>query len=194
MNSEAKKHCRRSIRLKEFDYARPGSYFVTICARDRECLFGDVAVGEMRLSEYGVIASACLGEIPKHFPYVRLDAFVVMPNHVHMIVVIFDVDVRVGAQHAAPLHQQQRTNVAPDSLSAIVRSYKSAVTKRVNELRGMPGVALWQRNYYEHIVRNENELRLVREYIVNNPLQWSLDRENPINKNAQAMKDEPWMC
>jgi REP element-mobilizing transposase RayT len=134
----------------------------------------------MQRNEWGQIAWDCWQAIPDHFPHVELDAYVVMPNHVHGIIVITDP---VGAQHAAPLQsappQSSRTNVQPGSLGAIVRSFKSAVTKRINELRDMPGTPFWQRNYWEHIVRNKDSLERIREYIENNPPRWAEDQLHP---------------
>ena len=174
-----KRH-RRSIRLRGWDYTRSGAYFVTICAHNGECLFEDPMLRR--------VVETMWRHIPCHFPHVRLDEFVVMPNHVHGIIWI--VDKPVGAQHAAPL-QAGHTNVAPGSLSAIVRSFKSAVTKRINEIRNTPGAPVWQRNYYEHIVRSEDELRRIREYIHLNPLKWELDRENP--RRTGHNPEEDWL-
>ena len=168
-------HHRRSIRLKEYDYAQVGAYFVTICARDRECLLGDVIDGEMRLNEYGQIVMECWDEIPRHFPNVELDEFVVMPNHVHGILVI-----TVGARHASPL--QLSRGPQRGSLGAVVGSFKSAATKRVNERRDTPGLTIWQRNYYEHVIRNEDEMNRIREYVAQNPAQWAKDENNPLGQ------------
>jgi putative transposase len=95
-------HHRRTIRLQGYDYSQVGAYFITICTHNRECLFGTITDGEMILNEYGRIVQQCWLEIPDHFPHAELDGFMVMPNHVHGIVVITD---RVGATHASPLHQ-----------------------------------------------------------------------------------------
>ncbi len=188
------KHHRRSIRLKGYDYTQPGAYFITVCTYMRECLFGEVVDGQMRLNAWGQIVEQCWREIPIHFPHVALDAFVVMPNHIHGIIVIGDV----GATHASPLHQTSASPLQPTSPSplppshpvhptgpsqgsvgAIVGSFKSVTTRRINALRGTPGAPVWQRNYYEHIIRNEPSLQRIREYIAMNPLRWHLDRENP---------------
>jgi putative transposase len=166
-----------------------------MCTHQREDLFGEIVEGVMRLNEFGHIVVECWEAIPRHFPHVECDAFVVMPNHIHGIVVIVDApkpgnstsDVPVGAQHAAPLQTTNRSNsrpnVAPGSLGAIVRSFKSAVTKRTNRLRQVEGAPVWQRNYYERIIRNERELNAYRDYILNNPAQWEFDRDNlPIDE------------
>jgi REP element-mobilizing transposase RayT len=143
MEYDAAKHHRGSIRLSGHDYRSPGAYFVTLCVQGGECLLGEVVDGEMRLSEWGKIAWNCWQAIPEHFPHVELDGWVVMPNHVHGIIAI--TDPVVEAQHAAPLQgrtprHSPRTNVQPGSLRAIVRSFKSAATRRINELRGTPGI------------------------------------------------------
>ena len=175
------KHHRRSIRLPGYDYTQAGAYFVTVCTWNRECLFGDVVDGEMRLNELGEIVRACWHEIPDHFPHVGSDEFVIMPNHVHGILVIVETNV-VGARHAVPLQNQcteQFGKPLAGSIPTIIRSFKSAVTKRINDLRGTPGVSVWQRNYYEHVIRDEESLNRIRQYIVENPRRWHLDRENP---------------
>jgi REP element-mobilizing transposase RayT len=200
---------RRSIRLRGYDYTQPGAYFVTIVTRNRECLFGDVVGENMALNEYGRIVHACWKTIPDHFPNVTLDAFVVMPNHVHGIIVIDFLGAThaiaiVGARHASPLQITQRHAFPPPdatstpcgpkrrSIGAIVGSFKSAVTKRINEMRGTPGVTIWQRNYYEHIIRSEESLNRIREYILRNPSRWDLDRENPAARSADKRRGMPW--
>jgi REP element-mobilizing transposase RayT len=178
-------HSRRSIRLRDYDYAQNGAYFVTVCAHERASLFGEIVDEAMILNEAGKIAEACWAAIPRHFSNVELDAFVVMPNHIHGIIVIAD-EVRrqpaaVGAQQCcAPTSPKdgRRINVAPGSLGAIVRSFKSAVTKEINGLRGTPSQPVWQRNYYDHIIRNERELNAIHDYIEKNPQRWALDEEN----------------
>jgi len=185
-------HHRRSIRLKGYDYTQPGAYFITLCAQNREHLFGAVVEGEMRLNAWGKIAREEWFTTARLRPYVRLDEreFVVMPNHVHGIIWIVDDDgdnvggnTTVGAQRrCAPTVATttiQSINVAPGSLGAIVRAFKSAVTQRINAARGTPGAPVWQRNYYERIVRDETALANIRAYILANPLRWTGDRENP---------------
>ncbi len=176
MNFNPQKHHRRSIRLQNYDYTQAGAYFITICAHQRECLFGEIIGGEMVLNEYGKAVEEYWNETPIHFPNVEMDAFVVMPNHVHGIIVIAQTMLQSGgAQHAAPV----RPNVTAGSLGAIVRSFKSAVTKRINTLRSTPSAPVWQRNYYEHIIRNEGDLKRVRDYIAANPFRWAKDENNP---------------
>jgi len=176
------KNHRRSIRLKGYDYTRAGAYFVTICTKDRACLFGDVADGVMRLNQMGHIVRQCWLAIPNHVPHVLLDEFVVMPNHVHGILVIMPTH-DVGATHASPLQNDDTPTrprgPQPQSVASIVGSFKSAATKRINHHRGTPGAPVWQRNYYEHIIRDDESLNLIRNYIADNPLRWQIDAENP---------------
>jgi len=198
MKYDPERHHRRSIRLQDWDYAGEGAYFVTICTHERLCLFGEAVDGEIRLNEYGQIARACWEEIPLHFSHAQSDVFVVMPNHVHGIIILA---TPVGARHAVPLqghavplqwHAVPLQNAVPlhgqnggfgkpvpGSIPTIIRSFKSAVTKRVNALRDVPGVPVWQRNYYEHIIRNERELTRISEYIMGNPANWETDDNNP---------------
>ena len=167
-------HHRRSIRLSGYDYAQPGSYFVTICTQGRECLFGEVHDGEMRLSEYGQVVHKEWLVTALIRQEIELDAFVVMPNHVHGIVLITSANAQnVGAHGRAPLHRKPRT------LGALVAGFKSSVTKQINAMRGTPRQPLWQRNYYEHIIRGEPELYRVRQYIEDNPRKWPEDPDNP---------------
>jgi len=180
------RHHRRSIRLKGYDYTQPGAYFITICTRDRVCLFGEVIDGEMRLNPLGEIVRQCWWAIPEHFSHVVLDEFVVMPNHVHGIIVIMATH-DVGATHASPLRVRPR-GPQRQSIASIVGSIKSAAAKRINEYRGTPGAPVWQRNYYEHVVRDDQPLNHIREYIATNPLRWHLDRENPL----QTGPDDLW--
>ncbi len=169
MKSPAPKHRRKSIRLKGWDYTTPGAYFVTICTHQRAHLFGRVVDGEMVLNEYGEIVREVWFELPKHYAYLELDAFVVMPNHVHAIIFLTDQPVEAGFKPASTRRP----------LSEIVRALKTFSARRINAHRGTPGTPVWQRNYYEHIVRNERALHAIRRYIVENPLRWHLDRYNP---------------
>ena len=181
-------HRHRSIRLKGYDYAQAGAYFVTICTHSQGCLLGEIVDGEIVLGSYGKFAKACFEGIPQHFAHAEVDAFVVMPNHLHGIIFVAN-GTEVGAQHAAPLRKEASPRPTPGSLSTIVRSFKSASTKRINELRGAPGTPVWQRNYYEHVIRNERELDKIREYIATNPLRWTLDGENPQRMGRSAEED-----
>ena len=169
-------HRRRSIRLPGYDYTSAGAYFITICASGKECLFGAVENGQMRLNDAGQIAAQCWHDIPLHFPHAELDEWVVMPNHVHGIVVLDHC--RRGTACRAPTAMataEQFGRPVAGSISTVVRSFKSAVTHHLNKLHGAVGEKIWQRNFYEHIIRNETELHGIREYIQNNPAKWELD-------------------
>jgi REP element-mobilizing transposase RayT len=175
MSYDPQKHHRRSIRLKEYDYTQPAAYYITLCTKTRQCLFGDVTKGEMRLNSLGYIAFSCWQAIPNHFPHVELDAFVIMPNHLHGILVISDTIV--GATPASPLRHP--CGPTPKSVGAIVGSYKAAVSKRINSICNTESNSIWQRNYYEHINRDQESLHNIRQYIVENPRCWTEDPENP---------------
>lgn len=181
-----KMYNRQSIRLKGYDYSRPGFYFITICTQNSTHIFGDVVDAKMVLNEFGKIAwnewfnTECIRD------NVLLDAFVVMPNHIHGIIEIFDVyNQSVGVFRDTPLRDRTINDNAiyhakfespSNNLGAIVRGYKSAVTKRINQISQTPGTKIWQRNYYDHIIRNEQSLHQIREYIKYNPKNWKRDR------------------
>lgn len=189
-------HHRHSIRLRGYDYSLSGAYFVTVCAHDRECLFGAIVDSEMRLSEAGQVVRSVWEELPKRFPSIKLDTAVVMPNHFHGIVVLTDTPV-VGAGSPRPISgfpgtedeagnngvEKQGGETPPlrATLGQIVGYFKYQSTKKINQVRGLAGHPLWQRNYYEHVIRNEDDLAAVRQYIADNPMKWEQDRENPIN-------------
>ncbi len=162
---------RRSTRLQGYNYSLAGAYFTTICTHHRQYLFGDIVDGEMRINDAGLLTQQCWQEIPVHFANTELDAFVVMPNHLHGIVVI----IGRGTACRAPTMERFGQPVA-GSLPTVVRSFKSAVSKHINALRQTPGGRVWQRNYWEHIIRNELELSRIREYISTNPVRWEMDR------------------
>ena len=182
-------HHRRSIRLRGYDYARAGAYFVTICAQGRECLFGEITDGKMQVNGYGEIVASWWEDVPRHFPAVELDAAIVMPNHFHGIIMIAE-PVGAGSPRPAPRpvtggNTKTGAVTAPlrgrPTLGQIVAYFKYLSTKHINISRGTPGVRIWQRNYYEHIIRNEADLCRIREYIANNPLKWELDQLHPAN-------------
>jgi putative transposase len=173
MKFNSDKHHRKSIRLKGYDYTQPGWYFITICTQNREWLLGEITGGEMVLNTFGGIVRDEWLNTEKIRDNVELDAFVVMPNHFHGIIHI------AGAYGETPLLQnpQQQTFKSPShSIGAIIRGFKSAVTKQINQMRNKSGLRVWQRNYWEHVVRNENDLNRIREYIRNNPLKWQDDQ------------------
>ena len=159
---------RKNPRLADYDYANAGAYFVTICTHQKQSVFGQIESGAMELNQCGQVAERIWRDIPIHFPSVDLDEWVVMPNHIHGILFIDDG----RARHASPLHHRPK-------LGTVICAYKSAAARLINQTRGTPRVSLWQRNYYEHVIRNELSLAEIREYIVNNPLKWELDEYFP---------------
>ncbi|WP_022949359.1 transposase [Methylohalobius crimeensis] len=179
-------HHRRTIRLPGYDYSRAGSYFVTICTRNRECLFGDIVDGEMRLNEAGQIVAEEWMKTAEIRDEIELDEWVIMPNHIHGVVVISDgasLSQRCcrGDRPVAPTIRRRGSPKGQQSrsISAVVAGFKSVATKRINVLRQTPGAVLWQRNYYEHIIRDEESLNRIRQYIAVNPMNWPDDPENP---------------
>jgi len=208
MTYDPKKHHRRSLRLKGYDYASPGWYYVTICTHDRNFLFGEIVESQMRPSRTGEIAQERWSEIPRHFPRATLDVSVVMPNHLHGIIVIGGDTPSEGTSTPAertdtPWRVRAREafgKPVPGSLATLLRLFKQAVTvqaraharacqgvppefvgarhQNVGARHGVP-LQIWQDNFYEHIIRNEKELNRIREYICNNPLRWPYDSENP---------------
>ena len=214
MTFDPQKHHRRSIRLKGYDYTQPGAYFITVVTHDRECLFGEIVDGEMRLNEFGEIVRAEWFKTAVVRPYVMLypDEFVMMPNHTHGIIWIVDVGAtrRVAPSPVAPPPVAPSpvapspvapspiapSPVAPSldstplvhatihprgpmagSVGAIIGQFKSITTKRINTLRNIPGQPVWQRNYYERIIRDERALNAIRRYILNNPANWTKDAD-----------------
>jgi putative transposase len=193
---------RRSIRLRGYVYSSRGIYFVTICTEKKVCLFGQVVDNEMKVNEAGRIVEKVWNSIPDRFPNVQVDSFVVMPNHVHGVIAIMS-DGRQGAASGARTNAEAggvlkgaassartsaettegavsgaRANASP-SLGKILRAFKSISAIEVNKEFGCEGRAVWQRNYFEHIVRDGDDLDRVRRYIVENPWHWAEDEENP---------------
>ena len=208
MTYDPRKHHRRSIRLKGYDYTQAGAYFVTIVTHDRECLFGEVVDGQMRLNPFGEIVREEWFRTAVVRPYVMLapDEFVVMPNHIHGIIWIVGVGDRnrrnvlgtdrmgdpsgrgdpVGGSRGDPAgrpcrddRDQRPHGPAAGSVGAIIGQIKSIAAKRINALRGTPAAPVWQRNYYERIIRYETSLVRVRRYIAANPSRWGADRDHP---------------
>jgi REP element-mobilizing transposase RayT len=180
MKYDPLKHHRRSIRLKGYDYAQPGAYFVTICAHQRAEMFGEVVESEMRLNEYGQIAAARWRWLADQYPYVRLDAWIIMPNHIHGILIMVDDDtVGRGGSRPAPTRPDMPKRKPLDQL---IGAFKTVSAKYINQLRQTPGAPVWQRNYYEHIIRNDRALQAIRHYIQNNPLKWQQDGDNLNNQ------------
>lgn len=164
-------HHRRSIRLKGYDYSKAGAYFVTICIHQRLPLLGEIENGAIALTPAGEMVQTIWNEIPSHYLNVGLDAFVVMPNHVHGILIL-----------------ESNCNQSSMTLGDVVHRFKSFTTTKyrygVNQKQWQPFVGrLWQRNYYEHIIRNEESCDRLRQYITNNPLSWESDRLHPNHRD-----------
>jgi len=170
---------RRSIRLKGYDYSRAGAYFVTVCVKDREHLLGKIIDGNMVRNPAGEMVSKIWMQIPENYPEFEIDSFVVMPNHFHGIIIKSDVGVGLPNPNmyksiwikggGTPPLQKQLT------LSKIIAYFKYVSTKEINSMQETPGKKLWQRNYYEHIIRNKHELNAYRHYIQDNPENWEED-------------------
>jgi REP element-mobilizing transposase RayT len=168
-------HHRRSIRVKGYDYSSAGAYFITICAHSRLCLFGEIIDDEMCMNAYGTIVATAWNNLPNHYPFIQLDRYVVMPNHFHGIISFIETERNRADLKSAP------TAKAPHGLSEIVRALKTFSARRINENRQTYGVPVWQRNYYEHIIRNETDYHCIAEYIDANPQRWSDDTLHPRN-------------
>jgi putative transposase len=184
------KHRRRSIRLKGYDYTQPGAYFVTIVTHARACLFGEIVDGKVWLNDAGISVQVAWHDLQAHYLYIKTDAFVVMPNHIHGVIVL--VGAGPGACPPSYPEPRQPQGVAPTlSLPEVVHRFKTLTTKhyidKVKKSGWTPFAGrLWQRNYFEHIVRGEESLNRIRQYILDNPARWEFDRENPAVVNPEG--------
>lgn len=172
MNYDPKVHRRRSIRLKGHDYSQLGAYFITICAYDKKCLFGKIIDHKMVLNQFGTIA---YNEWMKSITIrteIELDSITIMPNHIHGIVFICNQTIK-DARFTST--KNRLSALKPASIPSFIAGYKSSVTRQINQIRKRPGAPVWQRNYYEHIIRNEVSLEMIREYILYNPKTWEKD-------------------
>jgi REP element-mobilizing transposase RayT len=201
---DPQKHNRRSIRLRGYDYTLAGAYFVTICVENGRCLLGHINNDEMVLNQFGRSVNEEWQNTIRRRDHVELDEYVVMPNHFHAIVWLTNAS-ELRATHASPL--QTASSLAslttqpdsssptrpkgprPESLSVVIGSFKSAATRRINKIAGTAGTRFWQRNYYEHIVRNDRAVQAIRDYIICNPVNWDKDRLHP--GNPQQSKWRP---
>ena len=174
----------KQYRYKKYNYAQDGLYFITICSKNREMFFGNIVGGKMQLSEIGKIAKKFWLEIPNHFLFVKLDEFTIMPNHIHGIIQI-DNQITVGTGHC-PVPTDTDTNknngstfghVTAKSISTIIGSFKSITTKTINLKFHQTGFG-WQPRFHDRIIRDNNELNRIRQYIINNPEKWETDRNN----------------
>lgn len=199
MKFDPEKHHRHSIRLRGYDYAQPGAYFVTLYTQNRDCLLGEVIDGQMALNPFGEMVEADWRDLSNYYPHVRLDAFVVMPNHVHGVIRLTDpIPITAGSGgfvvgagfKPAPRGTCTDTGMSVEmntgmvkrrGLPEIIRGFKTFSSRRINQFRNTPGRPVWQRNYYERIVRNQRKLSNIRQYILNNPQNWAEDADNTQN-------------
>ncbi|PKN86592.1 MAG: transposase [Chloroflexi bacterium HGW-Chloroflexi-8] len=172
-------HHRRSIRLKDYDYSQSGAYFVTIVTYNRSHLFGEIVNGMMKVNDTGFVAQIEWKKLSFRFSGISIDNFVVMPDHMHAIIVL--VGAKPEKTHssdspsfASPVQVDEK----PHPLGTIISSYKSTVARLINGLRHTPGAPVWLRNYYEHIIRSEKEFENIRSYIEDNPRRWGEDLVN----------------
>ena len=200
MKYNQQKHNRKSIRLKEYDYSFPGWYYVTICAHGKNNLFGKIKNGNVTLNNIGKIVEEEWTKTKEIRKNVDLDYYIIMPNHLHGIIILngrgelnspkgngersSQIKENVGATRWVARDKEEKAiqriaptkeTLIPNSLGSIIGQFKSTVTKRLRKLSGDPKLIVWQRNYYEHIIRNELDLYNIRQYILNNPLKWELD-------------------
>jgi REP element-mobilizing transposase RayT len=174
-------HHRRSIRLNGYDYTQLGSYFITICTHHRICLFGEIVTDAMHLNSIGQVAFREMAKLTQRFPNMLIDEAIIMPNHIHAI---WQIQESKGTAAQSPNQIPNSSRRVPTeqfgkpvsgSIATMVRSYKSAVALRIHRMRDAPTGPIWQRNYYEHIIRNEAEWQRIREYIQVNPSRWDTD-------------------
>ncbi len=208
---------RKANRLREYDYSQAGCYFVTVCVQDRKCLFGEIIEGEMVLNEAGKMVARWWDETENKFPHVELDEYVLMPNHLHGIVVIVGSDIYVCHLCVRPEREDRKSNEHRQAkrqrqkeiqqgedqsegghtgppLQEIIQWVKMMTTNEyINEVKSgrFPPFEkrIWQRSFYDHVIRDDDDLGRVREYIRNNPLKWALDEYNPDNRKNR--RDRP---
>jgi putative transposase len=207
---------RQSIRLRGYDYAAMGAYFVTAVTQGRRCLFGAVRDGEVELSRFGQLVQQTWEGSPRHYPHVELDAFIVMPNHIHGVIFLLGDANPVGAGFKPALvlggqtgpasteavHSTAKAGLKPaptdaaatpkrHALPEIIRAFKTFSARAINQQLGSAGQPVWQRNYYEHVIRNDRSLEALRNYIESNPLKWAEDPENPALQGSKAETRQP---
>jgi len=181
----ANKYRIESARLKNWDYSSPGYYFITICTKNRECLFGEIVNGKIVPNKYGEILENCWNDLPNHYPNLKLDQFVVMPNHVHGIIIIEynnntidyqGVPVETGLKPVSTgTPGTPGTSVKTHGLFEFIRALKTFSARRINEHRQTPGTSVWQTRFHDHIIRDDDELNRIRKYIIENPSNWKMD-------------------
>jgi REP element-mobilizing transposase RayT len=182
-----------TFRLQEWDYSQDGYYFITTCVKDRECIFGEIIDDSMKLNEYSIILKDCWFDLPNHYPNIKLDAFCIMPNHIHGIIVIDNpVIVETGLKpvsttHSQPVYMNSTNSTDPiktepaiiierHGLFEFVRALKTFSARRINLLKQEIGHSVWQSRFHDHIIRDDDSLQRIREYIVNNPTTWQDDK------------------
>ena len=165
-------HHRRSIRLPGYDYRAHGAYFITLVSVDRDCLFGSIVDGAVTLSPFGNVVDETWQWMSRQYPYLDLGEWVVMPNHFHAILWINELTATAGKLKIKPL-------------GSLVGAFKTVTTKQINTLRGSSTHTIWQRNYYEHIIRDDHAFEIIRNYIMTNPEQWEKDPENPLRAGQE---------
>ena len=168
-----------STRLQSYDYSSQGAYFITVCTKNRECLFGEISDGLMNLNDFGEIVLNCWHDLPNHYANIILDVFVIMPNHVHGLIIIVETGFKPVCTKPVSTMELANTTVTASKpnhgLSEFVRAFKTFSSKRINAIRQTTGRQVWQLRFYDHIIRDEPELNKIREYIINNPLNWDTD-------------------
>jgi len=195
-------HKRKSTRLKGYDYSKEGNYFLTICCQDKECLFGDVVNGKMILNNIGEVVNECWLKIPNHFPKVKLKEYVIMPNHIHGIIELINDEKSVSNNTAVEnlrvinlkaeneqllnfipiknsIIQNNFQKCTPRSIGSIIKGFKIGVTKWIRDKNNFEPIlieSIWQRNYHEHIIRDNREYEKIVKYIINNPSKWEIDK------------------
>jgi putative transposase len=177
---------RRSIRLPGYDYSRAGAYFVTIVTQNRVCSLGEITAEGVDLSPLRKVVETVWNTSPAHFP-IELDAFVIMPNHIHGILWIVEEEsfIKTGFEINDQETQADRpSGTNPQSLASIIQNFKSVTSRKINTILSKPGNVFWQRNYYEHVVRDEHDLDRIRKYILDDLYQWPEDQENPGKKRV----------
>jgi len=167
-----------SPRLKGYDYSQPGAYFVTICTLKRMCIFGKIIEDRMVMNSLGDIICHTWKDIPNHYPYVTLDKFIIMPNHIHGIVMLLE-NRRDSRDRFVNLSLRKSHERKRHGLSEIIRGFKTWSARRINQIQNTTGTSVWQRSFYDHIIRDDDDLNRIRSYIVENPLMWDQDRNNP---------------
>ena len=182
---------RKPIRLKEYDYSQPAYYFVTICAENRQQLFGTIENNQMILNDVGNMVNSWWIELPAHFSGIELNQYIIMPNHIHAIINIAGIDQCVAPIQNYKLLNNGRTRRSAPTISTIIQWFKTMTTNQyINNVKNHNwppfNKRLWQRNYHDHIIRNDKSLNNIREYIINNPATWEKDENNINSLEVQA--------